>query len=74
MPSKVFRIGSPLAVNESELRTYNGFDLLFGGHHEFVYIADFDPWVRVNGTWQGALGYLLDDTQMDGSFDIGTIL
>jgi hypothetical protein len=26
-----------------------------------VYISDFDPWQRVNGTWRGALGQLLND-------------
>jgi hypothetical protein len=58
---ELFRIGSPLFANESRLRETTGFDALFHDYHEFVYIADFHPWLRVNGTWQGALASLLND-------------
>jgi hypothetical protein len=61
MPRELFRIGSPLLANESVLRTTAGFEMLFGGYHEFVYIPDFDPWLQVNGTWKGALAHILSD-------------
>ena len=61
MPRELIRIGSPYLANESELRTTAGFEVLFGGYHEFVYIPDSDPWLKVNGTWRGALGHILDD-------------
>ncbi len=58
---ELFRIGSPLLANESKLLKTGGFDVLFHGYHEFVYLADFDPWLRVNGTWRGALAHILND-------------
>jgi hypothetical protein len=61
MTSDRFRIGSPVFVNESHLHKSAGFDALFDRYHEFVYIPDFFPWQRVNGTWKGALGHLLED-------------
>jgi len=61
MQRELIRIGSPLLANESKWRA--GFDALFDGYHEFVYIADYFPWQRVNGTWAGALGHILNDMQ-----------
>ncbi len=60
-----FRIGSPVFVNESKLQKTDGFDMLFDGYSEFVYIPDHDPWRVVNGIWTGALGYLQNDMAMD---------
>ncbi len=63
------RIGTPLSlINDTKLHKTAGFDALFDGYHEFVYIRDFDPWARVNGTWKGALGYLLDDMKWIENF------
>ncbi len=60
---RLFHIGSPSFANESKLRSSDGFDALFNSRNsEFVYLPDFEPWLRVNGTWQGALGHILDDT------------
>ena len=54
------RIGSPFYVNESKLEPVDGFDVLFDKYHEFVYIPDFEPRQLVNGTWRGALRYLIN--------------
>ncbi len=59
--SELFRIGSPVFANESKLNKLQGHDALFSRNHEFVYLPDFDPWQRVNGTWREALGHLLND-------------
>lgn len=56
----LIRIGT--ATNESALHKPIGFDLLFNGYHELVPILDFNPWTRVNGSWQGALGHLFNGT------------
>jgi hypothetical protein len=61
MKSELFRIGSPILANESKLHVTTGFDVLFDGYHEFVHIPDYQPLVRANGTWQGALGHLQKD-------------
>jgi len=63
MQRELIRIGSPLLANETKLRATTGFDALFDGHHEFVYIADYVPWEHVNGTWTGALGHILNGTR-----------
>ncbi len=60
MNRTIFRIGNLQLVNESKLHETAGFNALFKQNYEFVYIADFDPWLRVNGTWQGALGHILN--------------
>ncbi len=65
MQRELLRIGSPLFVNKSTLRATIGFDSLFDGYHEFVYIADYVPWQRVNGTWMGALGHI-DNGKLNG--------
>jgi hypothetical protein len=57
----LIRIGTPNFVNESKLNVDDRFDLLFGGFNEFVYISSYLPWQLVNGTWTGALGYLMND-------------
>lgn len=61
MKREVLRLGSPLFVNESKLLPSAGFDALFDRYHEFVYISDYNPWQRVNGTWRGVLGHILND-------------
>ncbi len=66
MPRETFCIGSPLLANESKLVRTTGFDAIFNKNYEFVYISDFDPWQRVNGTWRGALGHLLNDNKKTG--------
>jgi hypothetical protein len=42
MQRELIRIGSPLPANESTLIKTAGFDALFYGYHEFVYIDDFE--------------------------------
>jgi hypothetical protein len=64
MHTELIRIGTGSFVNETELNKDYAFDLLFGGFHEFVYIPDYWQWQLVNGTWAGALGHLMNDTQM----------
>ncbi len=61
MPRELIRIGSPLFANESELNERTGFDVIFNKNYQFVHIPDFDPLLRVNGTWRGALGHLQND-------------
>ena len=61
MEHEVLRIGSVAFVNESVLAKTPGFDALFSTfNYEFVYIHDYDPWARVNGTWKGALAHILN--------------
>ena len=62
MHKELIRIGTGSFVNESELAKLFAFDLLFSGFHEFVYLADFDPWQLANGTMTGAPRHLLNDT------------
>ena len=61
MRREKFRIGSPVPVNESQLREASGFDVLFHAYHEFVHLPDYDPWQRVNGTWRGGFKHILND-------------
>jgi len=66
MSRQLIRIGSPSLKNESKLNTADGFDILFNGYHEFVYMPDGnDEWIRVNGTWISGMRYLMNDTQID---------
>jgi hypothetical protein len=67
MHRELLRIGSPVFVNESILLKTMGFDALFHKYHEFVYIPDSEPWQRVNGTWRGQLGHILNDTKWNES-------
>jgi hypothetical protein len=64
MKRELIRIGTNQYVNESVLYQNGGFDALFNrdNYYEFVYVPNFGPWDRVNGTWQGALGYLMNDS------------
>jgi hypothetical protein len=64
MEKKFMRIGTEKVFIKSELNPRDGFNLLLGARHEFVYLADFYPWQRVNGTWTGALGHLLNDNYL----------
>jgi hypothetical protein len=58
----LIRIGTDELAYEAELDTYDSFDLLFDGFHEFVQIFNYHPLRLVNGTkWTGALGHLMDD-------------
>jgi hypothetical protein len=65
MEKKFMRIGTDKVFIKSELNPRDEFNLLFGAHHEFVYLADFFPWQHVNDTWTGALGHLLNDYHVD---------
>ncbi len=65
MEGQLMRVGTYDLEIKSKLNPRNGLNLLFGARHEFVYLADFWPWQRVNGTWTGALGHLLDDNRVD---------
>jgi hypothetical protein len=62
MKGEMIRISSPLAVNESKLLSAIGYDVLFDGYQEFVYIPAHNSWLDVNGTWMGALGALHNDS------------
>jgi hypothetical protein len=64
MQRKLFRIGSPLFVNESILTQLSGFDVMFNRNYEFVHVPDYNPFRKVNGTWMGVLRSLLDDMKM----------
>ena len=57
---ELIRIGTNVFVNESILNEYNEFELIFGDNYEFVYVPNHDPYQLVNGTWNGALGYLMN--------------
>jgi hypothetical protein len=63
MKRELFRIGTEKFVNMSNLEKFSGLGALFDGYSEFVYVADFFPWKRVDGVWTGALGYLFNDSQ-----------
>jgi hypothetical protein len=54
-----------IRVGNDKLNVRTRLNLLFGARHEFVYLSDFLPWQRVNGTWTGALGHLMNDNCMD---------
>lgn len=62
---ELFRIGSLSPANESILDQLSGFDAIFNRNYEFVYIPDFNPLEKVNGTWMGAFHSLLNDMKMD---------
>jgi hypothetical protein len=57
----LIRIGTSQPVNESELDKFNAFDLAFRDFYELVYIPDYWPWQVENGTFNGALRYLIND-------------
>ena len=56
MNKELIRIGTNTLVNTSTLEAYEGFDLLFGGRHEFVYLSgDGQTGEQLeNGTWTGS--------------------
>jgi hypothetical protein len=64
--NELIRIGVDDLVNKSELDTSNAFNLVFGDYHELVYVPDDDiAWQVVNGSWNGAMGYLMNGIRMD---------
>ncbi len=65
MGKNMMRVGNFNLETKSKLNARDGFNLLFGARHEFVYLPDYLPWQRVNGTWMGALGHLINDNCMD---------
>jgi hypothetical protein len=65
MKKEHIRIGTNNFTNASELDKLLAFNLLYGNIYEFIYTPDFYPWMFVNGSWTGALGYLMNDNQMD---------
>ena len=65
MEKQLIRVGTEDMEIKSKLNPRDGFNLLFGARHEFVYLANFHPWQHVNGTWTGALGHLMNDNRMD---------
>lgn len=65
MRNEFIRVGTRKFVNESSLDELDALDLLLSGFHEFVYIPDYSPYLRVNGTWTGVFGHIMNDTQMD---------
>ncbi len=65
MEKQFMRVGTDDLETKSKLNARDGYDLLFGARHEFVYLPDYWPWQRVNGTWTGALGHLMNDNRMD---------
>ncbi len=65
MEKQLMRVGTYDLETKSKLNARSISSLLLGARHEFVYLLDFDPWQRVNGTWMGALGHLLNDNRMD---------
>jgi hypothetical protein len=63
MEKQLMRVGTDLKIR-SKLNPRDGINLLFGARHKFVYLADYDPWQLVNGTWRGALGHLMNDNNV----------
>ncbi len=61
----MIRVGTDKLNINSQLNPRDRFNLIFGARHEFVYLSDFNPWQRVNGTWKGALSHLMNDNRMD---------
>jgi hypothetical protein len=61
MDKQFMRVGTSNLETKSQVNHRDGFNLLLGARHEFVYLADFYPWQRVNGTWTGAFGHLMND-------------
>ena len=64
MAKQLLRVGTNKLIIKSQLNARDGFNLLFGARYEFVDL-DYLPWQRVNGTWTGALGHLLNDNRLD---------
>ena len=74
MKKPPLRVGTEFFVNQSELSTIDVYDLIFGGYHEFVYLPDFYPLQLVNGSWQGALGHLLNGNHMNWIYTLTRLL
>jgi hypothetical protein len=65
MEKQSMRVGTDKLIIKSQLNPRDEFNLLFGARYEFVYLPDYWPWQRVNGTWTGAAGHLINDNRMD---------
>ncbi len=61
MEKQMMRVGTEYIDTKSKLNARDGFDLLFGARHEFVYLPNDHSWQRLNSTWMGALGHLMND-------------
>lgn len=61
---ELIRIATDAFANQSRLDEYNAFDLLFDGFSELIYLPDYDPWQRVNGSWAGAFAHILNGYQI----------
>lgn len=66
MQSELFRLGTPELESETKVYETGGFDVVFDRRTKFVYTPDYLPWQRVNGTWRGVLGHILNDTHRNG--------
>jgi hypothetical protein len=63
MNKQLMRVGTGVE-NKLKSNSRDEFNLLFGARHEFVYLPDYIPWQRVNGTWTGAIRHLINDNCM----------
>jgi uncharacterized protein with NRDE domain len=61
MEKQLMRVGTEYLNIKSKMNQRDGFNLLLGARHEFVYLTDYYPLQRVNGTWTGALSHLIND-------------
>ena len=60
MHKELIRVGTSSFVNKSKLNQARAFDLLYGGFYEFIHLPHYSH--RVNSTWTGTLGLLMNDT------------
>jgi hypothetical protein len=65
MTKQLIRIGIDNISRQKKILKAIGFDMLFDGRHELVYIPNYEPWMFVNGSWTGALGHLMNGTQLN---------
>jgi hypothetical protein len=65
MEKQFIRVGTNNLNIKSQLNTRDEINLWFGARHEFVYLAEYSPWLNVNGTWTGALGHLMNGIRMN---------
>ncbi len=61
----IIRIGVDNFVNTTEVSKFDGFDYLFDGFYELVYLPHYRPINYVNESWTGALADLMNDNRMD---------
>jgi hypothetical protein len=65
MEKQLLRVGTEKLIIKSQLNARDKYNLLFGARHEFVNLVDYWPWKREDGTWEGALGHLMNDNRVD---------